>query len=160
MGRTMAAGVLLAVCGLLAAAGAGAGEPADAGAVIARVAALEDARRAAMVAADTTALRTLMMRDAIYVHSTGLAQSRGELCAVLVRGDIRYRAFGVEGVEYRAYGTTVIGTGVQRLELEAGGRPLGSHSRFTVVYVLDGDTPRLAAYQSTSLPEIVKQEKR
>jgi molybdopterin synthase catalytic subunit len=154
------AGVLLALVCVTAAGAARGQEPAGERSVVARVAALEEVRRAAMVAADTTALRAGMSRDATYVHSTGLVQTRDELCAVIARGDIRYRAFSVDGVAYRAYESTVVATGVQRIDLESGGRPLTSRSRFTVVYVLDADRPRLVAYQSTPLPEIVTQEKR
>jgi hypothetical protein len=127
---------------------------------VSRVAGLEDARRAAMVAGDVKALERLIDERATYVHSNGLIQSRDELFSMLSRGDIRYVSFAVEAVQYRAYGSTVVGTGVQIVRLASGGNPFTSRSRFTVVYVDEDGEPRMAAYQSTALPEVVREERR
>ncbi len=123
-----------------------------------QVAALEATRQQAMVAADVDRLAELLAPDMTYVHSTGLMQSRDDLLGVLKRGEIRYKAFKIESVSYRAYGSTVVGTGVQTLDLEASGKPLTSRSRFTVVYAPVDGRLQLIAYQSTSMPQLVMQE--
>jgi ketosteroid isomerase-like protein len=129
-------------------------------AAVAEVVKLEDARRAAMIAADGKALSALFASDCTYIHSNGIAQSRGDLLTMLARGEIRYLAFTVESVEYRAYGETVVGTGTQTIELTNSGRPFTSRSRYTVVYARSDGGLKLAAYQSTPLPDVVMQEKR
>ena len=125
---------------------------------VAHVDSLEAARRTAMVAGDVKTLADLIAADATYVHSTGLIQRRDELFSMLERGDIRYVSFTVDVVEYRTYGDTVIGTGVQNIELTSAGKPFTSRSRYTVVYAPTGGDFRMVAYQSTSLPEIVTHE--
>lgn len=135
-------------------------EPAGREDATARIAGLEDARRAALVRGDAEALGRLFDRDATYVHSNGLIQTREELIAMLTRGEIRYVSFAVDAVQYRWYGSTVVGTGVQTIELTASGTPFTSRSRFTVVYATDGGEPRVVAYQSTHLSEVVKEERR
>lgn len=151
----------LVLAGLAPAPPARAAEGSDPGsASVAAVARLEDARRAAMIAADPAALDSLLAAGCTYIHSNGIAQSRAELLGMLSRGDIRYRAFAVEAVEYHAYGATVVGTGLQTIELTNAGKAFSSRSRYTVVYAPVAGALRLVAYQSTPLPEIVMQEKR
>lgn len=126
----------------------------DPGQAVARVVGLEAARKTAMIASDTEALAGLIAANAIYVHSNGMLQDRDALFQMLERGEIRYVTFNTETVEYRAYGATVVGTGVQSIDLTSGGKPFVSRSRFTVVYApADGDV-RLVAYQSTTMPEM------
>ena len=119
------------------------------------VRALETRRQAALVAADTKTLAEIFAPNATYVHANGLMQTRDELFSVLERGDIRYLSFVLEDVRYRAYGETVVGTGVQRLEVESAGKSMGLRSRYTVVYVGRGEAAKLVAYQSTSVPEMM-----
>jgi hypothetical protein len=135
------------------------GPPAPDSTVV-MVAKLEEARRGAMVAADLEALARLIDPDATYVHSNGLFQKRDQLLAMLARAEIRYVGFTVDSEEYRRYGSTVVGTGLQTIELTSSGNPFTSHSRFTVVYSTDGGPPRLVAYQSTPLPDVGPRERR
>lgn len=127
-------------------------------AAIAAVEELEHARQHAMVSVDIETLAGIFADDLTYVHSTGLSQSKDELLGMLTRGDIRYVAFRVESVNYRAYGDTVVGSGVQSIDLTSSGKSFTSRSRYTVVYAPVDGAHRLASYQSTTMPEIVLQE--
>lgn len=127
-------------------------------AAIAAVEELEHERQHAMVSVDEAQLSRIFADDMTYIHSTGLAQSRDDLMGMLARGDIQYVAFRVESVSYRAYGSTVVGTGVQAIDLTSSGKPFVSRSRFTVVYAPVRGVHRLVSYQSTTMPEIVLQE--
>lgn len=127
-------------------------------AAVAVVEELEHARQHAMVAVDIEALAGIVADDFTYIHSTGLAQTRDELFAMLTRGDVRYVAFRVESVSYRAYGAVVVGTGVQSIDLTSSEKPLTSRSRYMVVYAPVGGSHRLLSYQATAMPEIVRQE--
>lgn len=126
---------------------------------VAAVTELEHARQHAMVSADIARLAEICSEDLSYIHSNGLAQTRDDLFEMLTRGDIRYDAFRVESVSYKAFGTTVVGTGVQAIELTSSGKPFVSRSRYTVLYLPERGVHRLVSYQSTPLPEIVLQEK-
>jgi hypothetical protein len=118
----------------------------------------EAERRRAMVAVDLNALDDLLAADATYIHSNGIAQSKTDIIAMLKRGDIRYVSFEVKETTYRAYGQTVVGNGVQTISLTTSGTPFTSNSRYTIVYATVGGEPKVVAYQSTSLPDIVMQE--
>jgi hypothetical protein len=145
------AGIVVVV---IAVGAAGAGAESHAGdAAVAAVVKLEETRRAAMVSVDRRGLEELFDTGATYIHSTGLLQSRGDMLDMLTSGDVRYVAFAVDTVSYHAYGSTVVGTGVQSIDLEVSGKALVSRSRYTVVYVASGGRYRLVAYQSTPLPE-------
>jgi Domain of unknown function (DUF4440) len=126
---------------------------------LAEVGKLEDARRAAMISADPVALENVFAADCTYIHSNGISQSRADLLGMLARGEIRYRAFTVEAVQYRAYGSTVVVTGMQTIELTNSGKPFTSRSRYTVVYAPAAGRLQVVAYQATPLPEVVMQEK-
>jgi hypothetical protein len=126
---------------------------------LAQVVGLEQQRRGAMVVGDTRTLSSIIAEDATYVHSTGIMQTRDELFRLLENKTIRYLKFDIEKTAYRVYGNTIVGTGVQRVEVLSGGKSLVLHSRYTVVYTLRDGTEKLVAYQSTSMPEMVTRTK-
>jgi hypothetical protein len=133
--------------------------PATGADALAQVVALEDKRRKAMVAADVTTLTGIIMPDATYVHGTGIMQTRDELLRLLANKTIVYKSFDIEKTAYRVYGTTIVGTGVQRITVMAGGKSRVIHSRYTVVYAERDGTEKLIAYQSTPLPEMTSTKK-
>ncbi len=118
----------------------------------------EAARQRAMIDVDQAALDDLFAADATYVHSNGLFQTKTGVIAMLAKKELRYVAFDVKEATYRVYGESVVCTGVQSISLTSSGRPFQSNSRYTVVYAMIDGKPRVVAYQSTLLPEIVKQE--
>lgn len=126
---------------------------------LAQVVGLEEKRRKAMIAADTHTLAEIIAEDATYVHGTGIMQKRDELLRVLADRTIRYLSFDLEKSSYRVYGTTVVGTGVQKIQVMSGGKSLVIHSRYTVMYAETDGAERLIAYQSTPLPEMTPAKK-
>jgi Domain of unknown function (DUF4440) len=127
-------------------------------ALVAAVKQRETLRQRAMVALDLEALDEIFAADATYIHSNGIAQSKSELIGMLKREEIRYVSFDVKNAVYRVYGQTVVGNGMQTITLTTSGRPFTSNSRYTVVYATIDGEPKVVAYQSTSLPDIVMQE--
>jgi len=119
----------------------------------------ESERQIAMIRADVPALEDIFAEDVTYIHSNGLAQTRAGLIAMLTKRELRYLNFDVGEAEYREYGGTVVCTGMQSISLTSSGKPFTSNSRYTIVYATIAGRPRVVAYQSTLLPEIVKQEK-
>lgn len=115
---------------------------------------LETRRQTALVAADTKTLAEIIAEDATYVHANGLMQTRGELFAMLERGEMRYVSFLLEDVRYRSYGGTVVGTGVQRIDVNSAGKSMVLRSRYTVVYAVSTAGAKLVAYQSTPTPKM------
>lgn len=126
---------------------------------LAQVVGLEEKRRKAMVAADVKTLETIIAQDATYVHATGIMQKRDELLRLLANKSIQYISFDLEKASYTVYGTTVVGTGVQKIKVMAGGQARVIHSRYTVVYAEKDGSEKLIAYQSTPLPEMTSTKK-
>ncbi|MCI0452608.1 MAG: nuclear transport factor 2 family protein [Candidatus Latescibacteria bacterium] len=126
--------------------------------LVAAVVQREAQRQRAMIDVDLAAIDDLFAVDATYIHSNGLAQTKAGVVAMLEKKELRYVSFDVKEVTYRVYGETVVCTGMQSIELTSSGRPFTSNSRFMTVYAMIDGKPRVVAYQSTLLPEIVKQE--
>ena len=120
--------------------------------VVIRVLAAEDRRFAAMIRADTAALRVLLADDLAYTHTTGAKQDKSALLRSLGGGELRYRS--IEPTErvvrlMGADGAVVVGR--SNMRVEAGG-PLRVFSiRYVAVYRREADGWRLLAWQSTLL---------
>lgn len=126
--------------------------------LVAAVKQREAVRQRAMVNVDLEALDDIFAAGATYIHSNGIEQSKDELIGMLKREEIRYVSFDVKDAVYRVYGQIVVGNGKQTITLTTSGRPFTSNSRYTVVYATIDGEPKVVAYQSTSLPDIVMQE--
>jgi Domain of unknown function (DUF4440) len=122
------------------------------------VKARETERQRAMVAVDLKALDDIFAADLTYIHSNGLAQTKAGVIAMLTKKELRYVSFDIQEATCRPYGETVVCTGMQVISLTSSGTPFTSNSRYTVVYATIDGKPRVVAYQSTLLPDIVKQE--
>ncbi|HYG62121.1 MAG TPA: nuclear transport factor 2 family protein [Thermoanaerobaculia bacterium] len=113
-----------------------------------------DAQRfAAMVARDRQALERLLADDLTYTHSTGQVESKAQFLESIAAGGLVYQAIDPEEVAVRVYGETAVVTGRASLRVESRGQALVLPVRFTSVYVRKDGLWRLAAWQSTRLPE-------
>jgi hypothetical protein len=122
--------------------------PADA-----TVLAAEDARFAAMVAADQAGMRRWLAEDLRYVHSTGIVVNREQLIEGIASGKLSYHAVTPAGRRVRFLGpAAAIVEGEARIRAEAGATLTDFQSRYLAVYVLDGGDWRLRAWQSLRLP--------
>ena len=122
---------------------------ADAAAVLAA----EDARFAAMVAADVAGMRRWLAEDLRYVHSTGKVENRDELIAGIAAGKLRYLALTPDERQVRFLGPAVaVVDGNARIQATAGATKADFQSRYVAVYGLDAGSWRLRAWQSLRLP--------
>jgi hypothetical protein len=117
------------------------------------VLAAEDARTAAMVAADGQAMRRWLAEDLAYVHSTGAVESRDGLIEAIEGGKLRYLA--IEPSERRVVfsgpdAAHVIG--LARIHARAGPATVDFRARYLAIYGRSGGAWRLRAWQSLRLP--------
>ena len=119
----------------------------------ARVLAAEDRRFAAMIHADTAALRTLLADDVAYTHTTGSKQDKIAFLRSLGSGELRYtsiepteRAVSLMGRD----GAVVVGR--SNMKVEAGGQLRVFSIRYLAVYRREANRWQLLAWQSTLLP--------
>lgn len=122
---------------------------ADAAAVLSA----EDARFAAMVAADPDAMRRWMADDLEYVHSTGVVESRPQLIDTIQEARLRYREVMPSDRSVAFLGSdAAIVQGQARFGIEAGPKRLDFVGRYLAVYRREGGDWRLRAWQSLRLP--------
>lgn len=117
------------------------------------VLAAEDARFAAMVAADAAALERLLAADLVYAHSTGLVQDRAQLKATIADGRTRYISITPAGREIVALGPeSAFVHGRGRFQVAAGDDRMDMQVRYLAVYVLRDGRWQLQAWQSSRIP--------
>jgi hypothetical protein len=116
------------------------------------LAALEDARYAAMLAGDTGALRRLCSARLHYSHSLGDRDTLDSWLARIEAGDIVYHqiAWPADWVEMLP-GAALIG-GRMTARATVAGVERQIDNAFLAVWADEGDAWRLLAYQPTPLP--------
>lgn len=133
-----------------------AGDPPATGGVQAEVLRMEQARIAAVLAADVPALDGMMTADCRYVHSTGRVETKPEFLAAFANGTRHYAIFRwLQPPTVRIYGArTAILTAPAHLEVvPKGAPPISLDAVYTAVYVLVGEQWQLASYHSTGRPK-------
>ncbi len=125
---------------------------ADPGAL---VLAAEDARFAAMTAANASELGSWLAEDLQYVHSTGQVESRGQFLASIAGGTFRYLEIApLERQVVMLGGDSALVRGHGRFQVIASGNRLDLEIRYLAIYVLGGDGRwRLRSWQSLRLPQ-------
>ena len=121
--------------------------------VPAGVLAAEDRRFAAMVHADTAALRVMLADDLGYTHTTGATQDKNAFLRSLGSGELHYRSIAPTERAVRwmgADGAVVVGR--SNMKVEAGGQLRAFSIRYLAVYRREADGWQLLAWQSTLLP--------
>lgn len=118
------------------------------------VLAAEDARFAAMIAANPVEMHRWLAADLEYVHSTGEVENRDQLINSIVSGRKRFIALepGERRVTFLGEGAAVV-QGPARFRVAAGATPLDFEVRYLAVYVHVDGIWQLHAWQSLRLPE-------
>lgn len=106
----------------------------------------------AMVEADRAALEALLADDLVYIHTTGVIDTKSSLIDSVVSGAIDYTRLVPTDTTLRFAGNAAIITGSADLGVIAGGKTHEASIRFTEVYVDAGDGWRLVSWQSTRVP--------
>jgi ketosteroid isomerase-like protein len=122
---------------------ASAQEPAE------QVLKLEDQWTEALIKADTAALDQLYTDDIVYTHTNGTVNTKAQFLDSLKAGKAKYFAVERGDVKVQAYGDTAIVTFRAVIKVNAVTLP----SRILHVFVRQNGQWRMAAYQSTRLPE-------
>lgn len=123
--------------------------PAPADAVLAA----EDARFAAMMAADPAEMSRWLAVDLAYVHSTGDVHGRDQLIESITSGATRYVSIvpGERRVTFFDEAAALV-RGTASLKVSAGAQPLEFEAAYLAMYVLVDGAWQLHAWQSLRLP--------
>lgn len=116
------------------------------------VLAREDARIAAMLAADRAALGAILADDYSHAHNNGLVESKAEYLTRSIGGPIRYQRFDPADRVVRVYGDAAVLTGRAGVGVEMDGQARAVDIRFQAVYIRRDGVWRIVAWQATPLP--------
>jgi ketosteroid isomerase-like protein len=116
--------------------------------------AVEQQRYKAMVDADYATLDKLLADDLLYAHSSGEIDDKKSLVAAMRSGTRRYKKVTTDDTRYRVDGKLAVITGRAVIEVERDGKPQAFSTRFTAVYEKSASGWRLAAWQTTRLPDV------
>jgi len=114
----------------------------------------DDRRVEAMRKGDWAALGAALADDLTYVHSTARLESKGEHLANLRAGKPHYRGIAPRERKVRVHGTVGVVTGVSEMHVEREGKEQRFAVRYLAVYVKAANHWRMAAWQSTRVPDV------
>lgn len=114
---------------------------------LAQARALESGRAAALLAGDSAALQALLSPALVYVHSSGLRDSRSSLLARLDSGQLRYQDLSLDDLQCQAHDSALIVTGRMRAGVLKAGQALRVDSLFMTVWLPLSNAPPGAAWQ-------------
>ena len=113
---------------------------------------LEDARITAMCEQDAETLERLLSDSMVYVHSTGLVDTKESFLGHVRNGPIQYKTFERSDVEaYQATESTAIVRGVAAAGIEFDGNPLDLNFRYLAVWAKHDGAWRFEAWQSSTI---------
>ena len=117
------------------------------------IAEAERALYAAMIAQDHPALRETLSPQLVYIHSTGVAETRDEYLDGLSRGLYDYEMIESHDTRLRIDGDTAILDGVVDMKVGERGQPRNLlHLLFALIWVRDAGRWRLYCRQATRIP--------
>ncbi len=114
---------------------------------------LDQKRMQAMCKQDIATLESILGDDLIYTHSSARVDTKASLIGNMQSGSTVYTSLEASDVEAQDLGTAVVLTGVARVGVNAGGKPLSFGIRFVNVYANRGGSWQMVTWQSTKTPE-------
>lgn len=114
---------------------------------------LDRQRMTAMARKDIATLQALLADDLIYTHSSARLDTKASLIGNMESGATVYSSVEPSDVVAQDCGDTVVLTGVARISVMSGGKPMAFGVRFTDVWAKRGAQWQMVTWQSTKLPE-------
>jgi hypothetical protein len=113
----------------------------------------ERSRFAAMMRADTAAIRPLLAEDLVYTHSNAMVESREHHLEAIARGTTVYESLAPVVMRYALYGPDVaVGNGVVKAKGLLNRAPFDVILRVTTVHAWREGRWQLLSWQSTRIP--------
>ena len=119
----------------------------------ARVLALEERRRQALLAGDGPALQDLLAASLVYVHSTGLCDGKDSYLHKIDSGSLKYLSLNFSDLQVQILPQAAVVHGRMQAQISKDGQVKNVASLFMTVWNCGADGVwRLQAHQGTPLP--------
>ena len=116
------------------------------------VAAIEQCRIDALIAADTNTLNEIMDEQCTHIESNGTSRTKAAFLADVAKREFSFDLFEIEENHIRIFGDTAIVVGTYRNIVRVRGNPNPvKHARHLRVYVNRGGNWKLVAHQATEI---------
>jgi ketosteroid isomerase-like protein len=122
-------------------------------AVADEVKAAENAWLTGITKNDFRKLETVLADDLVYLHSTGVMDSKASYVASLQSGKQKYSSGKINDMKVRVYGTTAVINGDANFEFVTDGKPGKAHLKYTHVFVKGGKGWQLVSHQSLKVAD-------
>ncbi|MBM3336719.1 MAG: nuclear transport factor 2 family protein [Betaproteobacteria bacterium] len=119
----------------------------------AQVQAAEDARYAAQITLDYSALENLLADDLMYIHSSAVVNNKQSYMASMRDGSVRYLAMKRSDVQVRTFGCVAVMTGVGQFDVQLKDKLLNVELRFHSLWINREGRLQFVSWQSTRLPQ-------
>lgn len=117
------------------------------------VLALEERRQKALLAGDLPTLQALLADDLVYVHSTGVCDSKASYLAKLSGGSLKYLSLNFSDLQVQTLQQTAVVRGCMAAVISKDGQPKNVDSLFMTVWACGpNDHWQLLAHQGMPLP--------
>lgn len=114
--------------------------------------ALEEGRRLALLAGDVAALQDLLAQELIYVHSTGVTDTKESYVNKLSSGVLKYLELQFADLQARTFDQTIIVSGRMSARVRKGEQDKDVASLFMTVWICGTDGVwQLQAHQGTPI---------
>ena len=110
----------------------------------------DEARRRAMIEADTVALDAILADDLTWTHSSGKTESKAQFMAAIASGTVGYDALTVTEDEIRGGDDVWVHNGTLTGAATRDGQAKALQARFLAVWRRHGANVELIAWQSTN----------
>lgn len=117
----------------------------------AAVEAADNERIRATLATDIGALTTLYSEDLVYVHASGVKDTRESLLATVRDGPTRYRDLRRQEAQVRVYGDTAVLNGTFTADVVMNGADRSFYASFMSVWIRSHAAWVMVAWQATSI---------
>jgi uncharacterized protein DUF4440 len=109
----------------------------------------EEARFAAQMSGDVTAMQRLFGDDLVYIHSSTLEDTKASFIESIRSGNVKYRSMKRSDVKVRTYGCIAIVTGTANFDVTARGQELSLHLLYHAVWAKRASGPQFVSWQAT-----------
>jgi hypothetical protein len=109
----------------------------------------EEARFAAQMSGDVTAMQRLFGDDLVYIHSSTLEDTKASFIESIRSGNVKYRSMKRSDVKVRTYGCIAIVTGTANFDVTARGQELSLHLLYHAVWAKRAGGPQFVSWQAT-----------